>query len=111
LLLIGAGNHESRQLAARQFLAEGAQPCGQRYTAVGFFECLEVSFEHRMITLESGGRLRNAPQFGIIHASISLSALDRMERFVMQAVRWIYWRGPGVSQLNEEGMHDACFHV
>jgi hypothetical protein len=38
LLLIGAGNHESRQLAARQFGAEGAQPRGQRHTAFGFFE-------------------------------------------------------------------------
>ena len=48
LLLISAGNHESRQLAARQFVAEGAQPCGQRHTAFGFFECLEMGFEHRL---------------------------------------------------------------
>ena len=70
LLLIGAGNHESRQLAARQFLAEGAQPGGQRHAAFGLLECLEMGFEHCLITLGLGGRLRNAPnpQFGIIHA-------------------------------------------
>ena len=51
LLLIGAGNHESGQLPPRQFLAEGGQPRGQRHAAFGFFECLEMGFEHRLITL------------------------------------------------------------
>ena len=55
LLLIGAGNHESGQLAPRQFLAEGGQPRGQRHAAFGFFECLEMGFEHRRVTLGLGG--------------------------------------------------------
>ncbi len=55
LLLIGAGNHESRQLAPRQFLAEGGQPRAQRDTAFGVLECLEMSFEHCAITLGLGG--------------------------------------------------------
>ena len=61
LLLIGAGNHESGQLAPRQFLAEGGQPRGQRHAAFGFFECLEMSFEHCLITLGLGGA---SPQCG-----------------------------------------------
>ena len=41
-----------------------------------------------------------------------MSALDRTERFVMQAVHMILQGEiPGVSQLNDEGIHDACFHV
>ena len=55
LLLIGAGNHESGQLAPRQFLAEGGQPRGQRHAAFGLFECLEMGFEHRLVTLGLGG--------------------------------------------------------
>ena len=59
LLLIGAGNHEARQLAARQLLAKRGQPRGQRHAAFGVFECLEMGFEHRAITL---GLRRTAPQ-------------------------------------------------
>ncbi len=51
LLLIGAGNHESGQLAPRQFLAKCRQPRGQRDAAFGLFECLEMGFEHRQTTL------------------------------------------------------------
>ena len=51
LLLIGAGNHESRQLPPRQFLAKGRQPRGQRDAGFGLFECLEMGFEHRVPTL------------------------------------------------------------
>ena len=51
LLLIGAGNHESRQLPPRQLLAKRGQPCGERHAAFGFFECLEMSFEHCRVTL------------------------------------------------------------
>ena len=59
LLLIRAGNHESGQLAARQFLAEGGQPRGQRHAAFGLLECLEMGFEHRLATLGLRGELRN----------------------------------------------------
>ena len=51
LLLIGAGNHESGQLAPRQFLAKRRQPRRQRDAAFGLFECLEMGFEHRLIIL------------------------------------------------------------
>jgi hypothetical protein len=60
LLLIGARNHESRQLAADQFLAEGGQPRRQRNAAFGLLERLEVSFEHRLATLGLRGQRRNA---------------------------------------------------
>jgi hypothetical protein len=48
LLLIRAGNHESGQLAARQFLAKRREPRGQRDAAFGLLECLEMGFEHLM---------------------------------------------------------------
>ena len=64
LLLIGAGNHESRQLPPRQLLAERGQPRGQRHAAFGFFECLEMGFEHRLVTLGLGGEVRNAAAVG-----------------------------------------------
>ncbi len=48
LLLIGAGNHESGQLPPRQFLAKRGQPSGECHAAFGFFECLKMSFEHRL---------------------------------------------------------------
>ena len=39
-----------------------------------------------------------------------LSALDRTERLAMQAVDANLLGGiPGVFQLNDEGMHNACF--
>ncbi len=60
LLLIGAGNHESRQLAPRQFLAKCRQPGGQRNAAFRLLECLEVGFEHCLTTLGLGGQRRNA---------------------------------------------------
>ena len=53
LLLIGAGNHEAGELAARQFLAKCGQPRGQRDAAFGVFECLEMGFEHRLVTPRS----------------------------------------------------------
>ncbi len=71
LLLIGAGNHESGQLAARQLLAEGGQPRGQRDAAFGLLECLEMGFEHGLTTLGSGGGVRNLIRInpsGIIYA-------------------------------------------
>jgi hypothetical protein len=52
LLLIGTRNHESGQLPPRQFGAKGGKPRRQRHAAFGLFECLEMSFEHRLITLE-----------------------------------------------------------
>ena len=88
LLLIGAGNHESGELAPRQFLAECGEPRGQRDAAFGLFECLEMGFEHRWyfrVTVES-------PQCGriaIIWHNPCLnftSALDRTERFAVQTV-------------------------
>ena len=41
-----------------------------------------------------------------------MSALDRTERFAVQAVH-VTLQGeiPGVFHLNEEGIHDACFYV
>ena len=84
LLLIGAGNHESRQLPPRQLLAKGGQPGGERHTAFGFFECLEMGFEHHVVTLESGGAVRNAAELATIWHNpcftISVRA-SRMERF------------------------------
>ena len=72
LLLIGAGNHESGQFPPRQLLAEGGQPRGQRDAAFGLFECLEMGFEHRLVTLglrwSRSAMRRELPQFGIIHA-------------------------------------------
>ena len=59
LLLVGAGNHESGQVAPRQLFAKGGQPCGQRHAAFGFFERLEKGFEHRRATLGGGGKQRN----------------------------------------------------
>ncbi len=64
LLLIGARNHESRQLPPCQLLAERSQPCGKRHAALGFFECLEMGFEHRLVTLGLGREVRNAVGVG-----------------------------------------------
>ena len=114
LLLIGAGNHESRQLPPRQLLAEGGQPRAQRHAAFGLLECLEMGFEHGLTTLGVGGAVRNPIQINAIWHNLCLncvSALDRTERFAVQAVRLGYRGAPGVFQLNEEGIHDACFHV
>jgi hypothetical protein len=47
LLLIGAGNHESGELAPRQLLAECGQPRTQRHAAFRLLKGLEVGFEHR----------------------------------------------------------------
>ncbi len=60
LLLVGTRNHESGQLPARQFLAEGRQPRRQRDAAFGFLEGLEMGFVHRPITLDLSGQVRNA---------------------------------------------------
>ena len=60
LLLIGAGNHESGELAARQFLAKRRQPRRQRDAAFGLFECLEMGFEHRATSLRKRGRSRQS---------------------------------------------------
>ena len=60
LLLVGAGNHESGQIAPRQFLAEGRQPRGQRHAGFGFLECLEKGFEHRRKHPRIAGKFRNA---------------------------------------------------
>ena len=55
LLLIGAGNHESRQLAPRQLLAKCRQPRRQRHPGFGVLECLENGFEHRVVTSGRAG--------------------------------------------------------
>jgi hypothetical protein len=115
LLLIGAGNHEPGQLPPRQLLAKDAKPRGQRDAALGFFECLEMSFEHRRVTLEFGGAVRNPAELATIwhNPCFNISVrVSRIERFCgagcsAQDIR----EAPGVFQLNEEGMHHACFHV
>ena len=66
LLLIGAGNHESRQFPPRQLLAERAQPRGQRDPAFGLFECLEMGLEHRPVTLGLRRSVRNAAALATI---------------------------------------------
>ena len=72
LLLIGAGNHESGQLAPRQFLAKRGQPRGQRDAAFGLLECLEMGFEHCAgyfrIAVEKSAMRRELPQFGTNYA-------------------------------------------
>ena len=116
LLLIGAGNHESGQLPPCQFLAEARQPRGQRHAAFGFFECLKMGFEHRRVTLEFGGAVRNAAESATIwhNPCFNISVrVSRIERFCSAAVRLkVTGRlDRGVFQLNEEGIHHACFHV
>ena len=90
LLLIGARNHESRQLPPCQLLAEGGQPCGQRHAAFGFFECLEMGFEHRLVTLGLGGAVRNAAELATIwhNPCFNISVRARSDRngFAVQAV-------------------------
>src|SRR5262245_51632508 len=80
LLLIGARNHETRQFPARQLLAENAQPRSQRDAALGFFECLEMGFEHRRVTLELGGAVRNAGSLATIWHNPCLSMAVRASR-------------------------------
>ena len=46
LLLVRAGNHESGEPGAQQFLAKRRQPRGQRDAAFGLFKSLENGFEH-----------------------------------------------------------------
>jgi len=46
LLLIGARNDKSGQVAPRQFLAKRGQPRRQRHASFWFFERLEQGFEH-----------------------------------------------------------------
>ena len=72
LLLIGAGNHESRQLPPRQLLAECRQPRGKRDAAFGLFECLEMGFEHCRFILGLGG-VRNAARISAIWHDMCLN--------------------------------------
>ena len=78
LLLIGAGNHESSQLAARQLLAEGGQPRTQRDAAFGLFECLEMGFEHGLSTLGAGGTVRNPIPINEIWHNLCLNFIVRV---------------------------------
>ena len=71
LVLVGARHDEAGQLAARQLLAERAESGRQRHAAFGFFERLEMGFEHRRDqSLDVQAHIVNAiaPRFGIIHA-------------------------------------------
>ena len=60
LLLIGAGNDETAQFPAQQFLAKGGQPRRQRNAAFGLLEGLEMGFEHGLGTLGRREQRRNA---------------------------------------------------
>ena len=116
LLLIGARNHESRQLAPRQLLTEGGQSRGQRHAAFGLFECLEMGFEHHVNILELSGKFRNASQILSMRPEVCLNCCTCVRRGLEQIAikrRLIQRSGgnPGVFQLNEEGIHNACFHV
>ena len=115
LLLIGAGNHESRQLAPRQFLAECGEPRGQRDAAFGLLECLEMGFEHCAHTLGSCGRLGNRCEFSLIwhKLCLKLEACVRQARTICRPgpFRMMTGRLRGVSQLNDEVIHHACFYL
>jgi hypothetical protein len=74
LLLIGAGNHESRQLSARQLLAERRKPGGQRDPAFGLFECLEMGLEHRLPTVGLRACVRNAAPIAAIWHKLCLKS-------------------------------------
>jgi hypothetical protein len=74
-----------------------------------------MGFEHHLVTLGLGREVRNAAELATIWHNpcftITVRA-SRMERFCgagrsAQDTR----EAPGVFQLNEEGMHHACFHV
>ena len=113
LLLIGAGNYESGQLAPRQFLAKGGQPRPQRHAAFRLFECLEISFEHRLTLLGLRGEVRNVMRIGPIWHILCLSCSSRIAGFVAQAVHPTISGGKFQECLNasDEGMHHADVHI
>jgi hypothetical protein len=73
-----------------------------------------MGFEHRRVILEFGGAVRNAAELATIWHNPCFTISVRvswMNGFAVQAVRLNIREAPGVFQLNEEGMHHACFHV
>ena len=119
LLLIGAGNHESGQLPPRQLLAEARPAVRSSATPLsGSSNVWKWASNIALSLSASCGRetVRNAVRSlaTIWHNpcfNISVRA-SRMERFCgagcsAQDIR----EAPGVFQLNEEGIHHACFHV
>jgi hypothetical protein len=75
-----------------------------------------MGFEHRLVTLGFGGAVRNAAGL----ATIWHNPCFIISVYPSASVGWNgfavlfgsgYREARGVFQLNEEGIHHACFHV